>query len=184
MFAKRSLKSLVILVMAAACGGPEQQDGLAQAAQASAGQAEARTRLALPAAISFREWGDRPFYNLDHPDGFTFVIRSREDSTHFRAFGVDLRARRVLFQIDGSIAEDLRTFQARLAGDILDLQVMTVGDQRYVQGGGTELSGKGPGGPPQPGPGGGQERFVARLIQMGIDYEHTSTATLATLQAR
>ena len=180
MVAKQSLGSLVILVIAAACGGPEQQDGLARSAEVTAGQAEARARLTLPPPVSFREWGERPFYNHDHPDGFTFVIRSAADPTHFRAFGVDLRAHRVLFQIDGSITEELRTFQARLDANILNLQLVTVGDQRYVQGGGTELSGK-PGGPPQPGPGGDEQRFASRLIQMGAEYHRTSTATLETL---
>ncbi|MBS2022755.1 MAG: hypothetical protein JST92_10115 [Deltaproteobacteria bacterium] len=129
----------------------------------------------MPPPISYREWGDRRFFNADQDQGWVQITLSPDDRTHFRAYVVDVRRRAVTAQIDGVIAEDLGRFSAQVAANYAALGGSSLDESRGIWGSGSEWLGP----PPRPGGPGGDGPLAARMVAIGTAYVAMQQIALA-----
>lgn len=178
MLTRNRLLALLPLAAALSCGGTGEEGTPATARAASAAAStESRTRPHLPPVISFREWGDRRFFSNETHAVYVLVTRSPDDRTHYRAFGVDVSARQVSFQIDidSAVTGEFAGFQARLAQQEGEINASLAALDQIFRGGGTTDTSR----PPPSNPGGPLgDGFAAELVHLGEVSMRAEDATI------
>jgi hypothetical protein len=80
-------------------------------------QAQDTTPILMPPVIPLSQW-EGPFFDFQHNRLFTVINKSPNDFHHFRAYGVELDDRKVVFQIDCNGYAELAQFKHRLSLEI------------------------------------------------------------------
>jgi hypothetical protein len=173
----KPLLILASMAALAACGGPDEQSGLAghQTGDALTTNSVDGPPGVLPPVIEFRKLHrDRhivpSFRVASH--FVNEIAASPDDKTHFRAYGVDAATKVVYYHIDGHIERDLVDFLTVVNKDIVHngLQAQSVG-QEYTWGGTGQIVIGAPPDPNPPVPGGIPQAALSKLIGLAINVQ-------------
>jgi hypothetical protein len=118
----------------------------------------------LPAITRLADWRGRLFYSPTSRESFTLIALSPDASPSWRAYGVDLTVREVVFQISLATSQDIQSFITALAQQQVQLALSAPLDNVRF-GGWSQLTL-----PPPPAPSGvdANEWLARRLLRLAI----------------
>ena len=161
---------ILIVALALSCGeeratGPELQTTQEDALR--------RSRV-MPAATPYSSWLDRPFYTSDVHRAFTIFTASPPEPDRggplYKAYGVDVRRRQVIFQVNLNDGSELQEMSARITNEFYRYSIES-GDptKPYDHGGTFDIVQPPP--PPPDGPN-GDGWLAARIVSLAANSSH------------